>query len=93
MIKTNLHVQDGNIIFNRVQDCAPILKDAAERRQNGVVGSSDFKHAASFPKVVVETYLNTHGITFEEFMGNTEHVKRMLKDPDLSGFRVWEGNI
>jgi hypothetical protein len=42
---------------------------------------------------VVETYCNTRGITFAEFMQNTDHVAAMLRDPDLSGFRIWTGRI
>jgi len=28
-----------------------------------------------------------------EFMANPVHVRRMLMDPNLAGFRVWEGRV
>lgn len=49
------------------------------------------KHAASFSPAVVELYKQKWGISHHEFMSNPVHVRRMLADPDLSGFRVWEG--
>lgn len=77
--------------IERVQDCSDILKYTSEQRATGRVGSSDFRHAARIPDVVVEAYLNATGISFEEFVSNTEHAKRMLNDPDLKLCRVWEG--
>jgi hypothetical protein len=75
----------------RIQDCTPIAEYAHGLRAIGDVGSKEMKHAASFPKVIVEQYCNARGITFEEFMCNTEHVKCLLADPALKAFRIWEG--
>ena len=93
MIQTKAILDDlgGNLIVNRIQDVEPIVNDAAARRQVGAVGSSDMKLAATIPQVIVEQYMATNGITFREFCQNDEHVKRMLNDPALSAFRVWEG--
>ena len=77
----------------RIQDCEPILDTTTALRNEGIVGSNEMRHAATFPAVVVETYCNTRGITFAEFMQNTDHVAAMLRDPDLSGFRIWKGRI
>lgn len=51
------------------------------------------KHAAHWPPGLVETYMATHGIDFHEFLVNPTHVRRMLNDPALSGFRVWKGRV
>lgn len=49
------------------------------------------RYAARFPKVVVENYCARHGITLHEWMIDPVHVGRMLNDPDLAAFRIWEG--
>lgn len=65
------------------------VSDACKRRQSeGVTGTKDMRHLAEFPAPVVEAYLNQAGITLGEWMNNPIHVRRMLNDPDLSGFRV-----
>lgn len=77
--------------IERVQDCTPIVQAAAELRIAGDLGSSEMRHAAKFPAVIVEQYINTTGITFQEFLREPKHVKAMLNDPALKAFRIWEG--
>jgi hypothetical protein len=77
----------------REQDVTPALDSAYHRRRMGAVGSNEMRHAAHFPAVAVERYCNLRGITFEEFMASDVHVKAMMADPDLAGFRVWEGKV
>ena len=81
---------EGIVVAN-VQDVEPIVRAAHAARTAGLVGSSEMRHAAEFPSVIVEQYLATHKITFNEFLQNPEHAKRMLNDPALAAFRVWEG--
>lgn len=57
-------------------------------RASGQTGSKAMPHLAEFPAAVVEKYVNDNGITFAEWMQNPVHVRRMLNDPALSGFRV-----
>lgn len=93
-ISTRIHnAGNGNIAFERVQDCTPFVEDAKARHNEGHHGSSEMRHAARIPFVVVERYCNDHNITFEEFMKNREHVKRLLNDPALSAFRIWKGQV
>lgn len=93
LITTGL-VHDGkNITERRSQDVSPILDHTTRLRNNGEVGSSEFRHAAKVPKAVIETYCTTRGITFQEFMNNEAHIRALLNDPDLSGFRIWKGRI
>jgi hypothetical protein len=77
--------------IERIQDCTPIAEHAKMLRQMGQTGDKEFRHAAHFPAVAVETYCNTHHITFEEFIREPKHAKAMLNDPALKAFRVWEG--
>ena len=92
-LKTVVAVEDGKLITGSVQDCTPYLENAARLRADGGKQDKDMWHAASYPAVVVETYCNQAGITFSEFMQNKVHTKRMLQDPNLSKFRVFEGRV
>lgn len=92
-LRTVVKLDGDTLITGSVQDCTPFLESATKRRNEGIHGSSDMRHAASFPPVIVERYCNESGIEFSEFMSNPVHVKRMLSDPALSGFRVWNGRV
>ena len=92
-IGTKLHVHDGNVTFERIQDCTPIHEQTQALHKEGLHGSGEMKHAARLPYVLVEKYCNDNGILFSEFMSNKVHVKRMLNDPSLAGFRVWKGQV
>lgn len=94
MIGTSFHeAEEGQIVIARQQDVDPILKANAQKQIAGEVGSADMKHAASIPMVVIEDYCNKAGITFQQWMQDPSHVKRMLSDPDLSMFRIWKGAV
>ena len=92
-LNTFVKLQGSDLITGSVQDCTPILEDATARRNEGFTGSKEMKHAARFPSVIVEKYCNEQGIEFSEFMRDKIHVRRMLADPALSGFRIWEGRV
>lgn len=51
------------------------------------------KHAARIPFALIENYLAVHGIDMHEFETNPVHIKRMLSDPALSHFRIWQGRV
>lgn len=90
-MKTDLVVDGENIIIANSEDVSSVLEVTQRRSNDGLHGSSEMRHAASFPKSIVETYLNTAGINLHEFMTNEVHVSRMLADPNLSKFRIWKG--
>lgn len=92
-MQTKLHVKDGQMVVENVQDCTGYLERAQALHKEGIHGSSEFRHAAEIPSVAIENYLNTTGIDFAEFMKNPVHIKRMLNDPDLKGFRIWPGRV
>ena len=83
----------GGLTFERVQDCNAIAERCKTQASQGITGSSDMKLAASIPLVIVEAYMNNAGITMQEFSSNKEHIRRMLQDPALAHFRVWNGKI
>ena len=92
-VATNIHVKDGDVTFERVQDCTPIKEQSIARHNEGLHGDSEMKLAGSLPFVLVERYLNDNNIDFAEFMKNKEHARRMLNDPALAHFRVWKGRL
>lgn len=92
-ISTKIHVENGDVIWQRTQDCTPIAEEAQRLSIEGFHGSSEMRHAARFPMVLVEKYMNEKNITFQEFMKDRSHVKTMLSDPALAHFRIWQGNV
>ena len=78
---------DGGVTIRRIQYCEPILDSVktinSQGRQKG-----DMRLAARVPEIVVEDYCNRNGITFAEFIGNDEHVRRLVNDPAYSYFRT-----
>ena len=85
-------VADGDrLIVGRSQDCTAIAEHTKALHNEGYHGSADVKHAAKIPLVIVEKYLNDNGVTFEQFMSDQTHIKRLVQHPDNSMFRIWKG--
>lgn len=92
-MQTRVHAYDGKVTFESTQDCTPILEHATALHNVGATGSNEMRHAARIPNVIVERYLAQNNILFSEFLSNKDHVKALLNDPSLSGFRVWKGKV
>lgn len=92
-VHTRIHVHGALTTYERIQDCTPILERAKALHNEGHHGSSEMRHAASLPMVIVEKYCNEHGIEFREFMANEEHIRRLCNNPDNSMFRIWPGRL
>lgn len=92
-LQTRLKEEDGRLIISSTQDCTPIAEHCKALHNEGFHGSKEMRHAASFPKVIVEKYLNMTGVTFEQFMADPVHVKRMCNDPINKDFRIWPGRV
>ena len=90
---SHLSVQDDLMVVKTMQDVQPILQSVKDKVEIGDVGSKDMKHAATIPMVVIEAYMNRVGLTFQEFLRDKEHIKSMLNDKSLEGFRVWKGAV
>lgn len=84
---------DGSMTTGTTQDCTSILENAKARHNEGAWGTSEMKHAASIPFVIIEKYINDNNILLSEFMSSQAHKKRLLGDPALSHFRIWKGQI
>jgi hypothetical protein len=92
-VKTLFDFKDGEFVMGTEQDCTAIHEDAQKRQNEGMTGTSEMRHAARFPLVLIETYCNQAGITFDQWMQDKTHLRRMLADPDLKGFRIWQGRV
>jgi hypothetical protein len=92
-LQTQVILQDGNLVTGTVQDCTPIAEFTKAAHNVGAHGSSEFRHAAKIPLVIIEQYCNIKGITLAEFWQNSDHVKAILNDPDLKDFRIWPGRV
>jgi len=91
--QTVVALEDGNLVTGMVQQCAPIADITKYLHNTGQHGSSDMRLAASIPLVFVEKYLHDNRITMHEFTQSQDHKKRLLGDPALAAFRVWNGRI
>ena len=85
--------QDGKTFFGTSQDCTPIAEYAKAQHNEGNFGSKEVKHVARIPNVIVEKYCNDNGVSFEAFMGDPVHIKRLVEDPKNAAFRIWPGKI
>jgi hypothetical protein len=84
----------GDFAIERVQDCTPIVENATALRLSGLKQSDDMRLAARIPMVIIEQYLNDRGVSYHEFLADQAvHARRLLNDPALAAFRVWEGRI
>jgi hypothetical protein len=94
-VQTWMAEEDGQTIIKRSQDCTAILEQCHELRATGAGTSTtgDGHWAGRIPAAEVEKYINEHGITFREFIGNPVHVQRYLNDPDHKLLRIWTGRL
>ena len=77
----------------RMDNLRAVADHCAGLRGMGATGSKDMKHVARVPEIIVMKYINDNGITWAEFMRDPKHADRMLADPALQAFRVWEGRV
>jgi hypothetical protein len=92
-VQTSFAEHDGKMIIAQTQDCTPIAERAKRLHNAGEHGSSDMKHAATIPDVILEKYMNEHRVSYAELMSNPEHFRRICNDPDNKMFRIWPGKL
>lgn len=91
-IDTKLHIEDGNITFERVADVQNVIDSAANLRSAGAVKTEggDY-HLGRIPLILIEKYCNEKGITFHEWCNNDVHVSSLLNNSDYAAFRISQG--
>lgn len=77
-----------DLLYADMSELHAVADYCKARRNEGLTGAKDMPVLAEFPSEIVEKYINDTGITFEEWMQNPAHVRRMLRDPALSYFRI-----
>lgn len=92
-VRTSFAEHDGKLFIAQTQDCTPIAERAKALHNAGAFGSSDMKHAATIPSVILEKYMNEHRVSYAELMNNPEHIRRICNHPDNAMFRVWPGKL
>jgi hypothetical protein len=92
-LDTRIDHYDDKMVVTRTQDCTPIAEACKALHNEGVHGSSEVKHAAKIPYVVVEAYMNQQKISLHEFLNNPAHIRRVVMNPDNSAFRIWKGAL
>lgn len=92
-LDTKIVVADDRMMVSRTQDCTPYAEHAKAMHNLGAHGSSEVKHAAKIPLVLVEKYCNEQGINLHEFLNNPAHIKRVVEHPDNAAFRIWKGRL
>lgn len=93
LLKTTFQTENDRLYVGRTQDCTTIAEYTKAAHNEGLHGSSEMRHAAKIPLVIVEKYCNETGITFEEFMGSEKHLKSVVENPDNKVFRIWPGRL
>lgn len=92
-LQTSFAEQDGRMVVAQTQDCTAIAEHAKALHNAGAFGSSEMRHAATIPDVVMNKYMNEHGVTYAELMSNPVHFKRICNNPDNAAFRIWKGKL
>lgn len=92
-LTTSFAEHDGKVFIGQSQDCTPIAERAKALHNVGAFGSSEMKHAAEIPEVILNKYMNEHGVSYAELMSNPVHIKRICNDPDNKMFRIWPGRL
>lgn len=92
-MKTSFHAQGDDIVIAQSQDCTPIAEWAKVQSSIGAVGSSDMRHAARIPNVIIEKYMNENKVSFHEVLNNPVHMRRIVNNPDNAAFRIWQGKV
>lgn len=92
-LDTKIQIADDRMLVSRTQDCTPYAEHAKALHNGGMHGTSEVKHAAKIPLVLVEKYCNEQGINLHEFLNNPAHIRRVVMNPDNAAFRIWPGKI
>lgn len=92
-LSTHVGELDGKLVIAQSQDCTGIAEWAKVQQNAGLHGSSEMRHAARIPDVIINAYMNETGVTFAELMRDPVHMKRICNDPKNAAFRIWKGAL
>lgn len=93
-VKEYLHLDDDQLVVERLQDVEPILqncKDNSNAPDAGKNKAGDWYHAGRFPLVIVEAWLTQRGLKMRDFRDSV--LREFLNDSNHSAFRIWPGRV
>jgi|GEM_PF-2157932 len=85
--------EDGEFKIVHYEDVTAVLDDCKARHNEAIHGHKETRHLAQIPASVVEKYCFTRGVPYREFIRDKAHMKVILNDPDLRGFRIYPGRV
>lgn len=94
-VKSEFHLNDGNLIVNRVQDVEDIIDRNKQLQNESQTWAGTFHHIGTIPNVILEKWINESG---ENLIAMDNHefgqfVKRKLRDPDNAWLRTTNRRI
>lgn len=92
-IQTHYTFEDDKTIVHRTQNVGAIVDYAKACHNEGFTGTKDIKVLATIPPVVIEHYLNVHGITMHQWCNDPDVRRKFLNDPDYGDLRIWKGKV
>lgn len=96
-IKTHYHYDalENKDVIAVTQDCEPIVDEVKllKQRTDGRGDTSLGYHVGRIPAAIINQYLKFAGVTFEEFCADNTHVMRIINNPELKRFRIFEGKV
>lgn len=84
----DVHVYEADM-----DDIEAIRQHCKHMRDTGQIGPPDMRNYGVMPPIFVQMYMNNNQITWPEFCKNPEHTRRLLNDPALKDFRIYEGRV
>lgn len=93
-VSTKLHVSNGDVTIERVQDVEPILEaNKAEMNSHGdyTKFNGDMHKVASVPNVIIEQWIKEGINVFDP--NHAAAVKRKLNSPEYAYLRTMRGRI
>jgi hypothetical protein len=84
--KHDVHVYEANL-----DDIEVIRQHCKHMRDTGQIGDPDMRNYGLIPKIFIQMYMNNNGVSWADFCRVPDHYKRLLNDPALKDFRIYEG--
>ena len=88
---TTAKFEDGKVIISRSQDVAPNIEDVKALRDQGLVGSSDMRHVARIPSIVLEAECERLGVRLDDRDAVREVIFNKIQSGDWAKFSVHSG--
>ena len=70
------------------------IVDAVKAKHNaGHFGTSDMRYLGEVTPMMLQTYCDKRGVTWDVAMSDPAHFRHILNDPENSNMRVYKGRI